>query len=82
MSYKLPKENIAGLVIRQQYDPNVQLRNALTYTGTAFELVLTKGIFWALVSFHWLLYLLKRFHDCTEKFAVQGCTPTGKVFEE
>eukprot|EP00288_Rhodomonas_lens_P014600 CAMPEP_0177707190 /NCGR_PEP_ID=MMETSP0484_2-20121128/9619_1 /TAXON_ID=354590 /ORGANISM="Rhodomonas lens, Strain RHODO" /LENGTH=575 /DNA_ID=CAMNT_0019218687 /DNA_START=142 /DNA_END=1869 /DNA_ORIENTATION=- len=80
MPYVLKKADEDKLVIRRQYDANSTLKNMGTLTGTAFELVFVKPMYWWLVIFHYLLYFLKRFHKCEEEWKIPNCTPTAEFF--
>mmetsp|Transcript_57228 Transcript_57228/g.134712 ORF Transcript_57228/g.134712 Transcript_57228/m.134712 type:complete len:592 (+) Transcript_57228:150-1925(+) len=82
MPYALGKEKLDTLVIKQQYDANASIKNMNTVKGTVFELVLKKPIYWILCAFHYLVWFLKEYHDCSEPNAVKHCTPTAEVFKD
>jgi len=82
MPYKLEDKDRNTLVIKQQYDANATLTNMSEISGTAFGLVIMKPLFWWLLCFHYLLWFLKEFHDCSEKLAVPKCQTTKEFFEK
>ena len=80
MPYHISKENLAKLVIKQQYDANASFKNLFAFTGTCLQEVFNNFTFWLLVAIHVALYAAKVVGKCSEGDIIcpfEGARPAG-----